>query len=115
MPGDAARGGAQPDPVLACPAAISEVSLRRWRHFVAIFIWVLEVLVRGLWWLLTKRGRRCQDKNGTFTVETTAWEGPEAATPMVGKAGVHIAATLDSQLKRSEPEHAPTPADPAGS
>ena len=72
--------------MLACPAAISEVSLRRCRHFVAMLSWVLEVLVRGLW-LLTKRGRRCQDKNGTFTVETTAWEGPEAATPIVGKSG----------------------------
>lgn len=51
--------------------------------------WVLAAVEGGL---LTKRGCRCQDKNGTFTVETTAWEGTEAAKTSTGAAGGHAMA-----------------------
>jgi hypothetical protein len=51
--------------VLACGETVSEVSLK-------IDVW-MDVCMDG--WLTVDLCVRCRDKEGSFMVETTAWEG----------------------------------------
>ncbi|KAF9882467.1 hypothetical protein CkaCkLH20_00503 [Colletotrichum karsti] len=50
-------------------------------------------------WPVQRFFRQCQDKKGTFTVETTAWEGPSAAAKVDSKGSQ---ATPDKEVGKGK-------------